>query len=97
MVTIIDEKYVQVESGSTHYVEFLCTSDDLSNLPAEGVATNSLAYTLDDKSMYYFDGTEWQTVGGSSQSDGGDVDDGGGVDDGGNGGGGGYIGDLPTA
>lgn len=44
--------------------EWTCLSTD--TLPTEGVAVNNLALILDTSELKYFDGTEWQTVGGAS-------------------------------
>ena len=34
--------------------------------PAEGIAVNSLFLELDSGKMYYFDGEDWQEVGGGA-------------------------------
>lgn len=44
--------------------EWQCVSDD--TLPTENVAVNDLALVQDTGDVKYFDGTEWQTVGGAS-------------------------------
>ena len=61
MITIVEDKYVQVESGSSRYVEILCKSSDTK--PTENIAAGSLAEELDTKDMYYFNGTAWAKVG----------------------------------
>lgn len=61
MIAIVDEKYIQVDSGSSHYVEILCLSTDTK--PTSGIATNSLAQELDTNKTYYFDGSTWAEVG----------------------------------
>lgn len=61
MIAIVEEKYVQVESGSSRYVEILCESTDTK--PTSNIATNSLAQELDTNKTYYFDGSTWAEVG----------------------------------
>ena len=61
MIAIVEEKYVNVESGSTRYVEILCISTDTK--PTDGIAVNSLAQELDTNKTYYFDGTSWSEIG----------------------------------
>lgn len=39
--------------------------------PTTGVLPNSLFWELDTNGMYYFDGTEWQSIGGSGGGGGG--------------------------
>lgn len=61
MIAIVDEKYIQVGSGSSHYVEILCLSTDTK--PTSGIATNSLAQELDTNKTFYFNGTAWAEIG----------------------------------
>lgn len=44
--------------------EWQCLSDDI--LPTDGVAVNDLCLVMDTGDIKYFDGEEWQTVGGAS-------------------------------
>ena len=48
---------------STNYFEFEGLSTD--DKPTEDVAVNSKFYELDTKDEYYFDGSDWQKVGGA--------------------------------
>ena len=61
MVAIVEEKYIQVDSGSSRYVEILCLSSDTK--PTDGIAVNSLALELDTNKTYYFNGTSWTEIG----------------------------------
>lgn len=40
--------------------------------PTTGILPNSLFWELDTNGMYYFDGTQWQSIGGSGGGGGGD-------------------------
>ena len=40
--------------------------------PTNGILPNSLFWELDTNGMYYFDGTQWQSIGGSGGGGGGD-------------------------
>ena len=45
--------------------DWKCLSDDLSDLPTEGVAANDLLLVLDsDQPRRYFNGSEWAVFGG---------------------------------
>lgn len=61
MIAIVEEKYVNVENGSSRYVEILCLSTDTK--PTSGIATNSLAQELDTNKTFYFNGTSWAEIG----------------------------------
>lgn len=85
--TIIEERYVQpptlpdpdsgeLVQGSSRYVEILVDDLGYGSLPTEGIAFGSLAYLLDYKELFYFNGNSWSQVGG--QGDGGGNDGGGG-------------------
>lgn len=50
-------------SHGTNYVELEGLSTD--SKPTENVGINSKFYELDTNDVYYFDGTEWNKVGGS--------------------------------
>ena len=87
--TIIEERYVQSpiypdqESGeliqtSTRYVEILVDDLGYDFLPTEGIAFGSLAYLLDYKELYYFNGNSWSQVGGQGDGGGGGLPDDGG-------------------
>lgn len=87
--TIIEERYVQSptypdqESGeliqtSTRYVEILVDDLGYDFLPTEGIAFGSLAYLLDYKELYYFNGNSWSQVGGQGGGGGGGLPDDGG-------------------
>ena len=49
---------------ATNYVELEGLSTD--SKPTEGIGINSKFYELDSNSVYYFDGSAWQKVGGES-------------------------------
>lgn len=49
-------------SHSTNYVELEGTSQDTK--PLEGIGVNSKFYELDTNKTYYFDGEDWQEIGG---------------------------------
>ena len=51
------------ESGDR--MEFVGLSTDTPK-PTEGIAVNSLFLELDSGKMYYFDGSDWQEVGGGA-------------------------------
>ena len=74
MIAIVDEKYIQVESGSTRYVEIFTDDNDYDNLPTEGIAEGSLAYLLDSKELHYFTGESWAEVGGADGGGNGEAD-----------------------
>lgn len=48
---------------STDYVELEGLSTD-GDKPTENIGVNSKFYELDTNTVYYFDGTAWQKVGG---------------------------------
>ena len=49
-------------SHSTNYVELEGTSQD--DKPLEGIGVNSKFYELDTNKTFYFDGEDWQEIGG---------------------------------
>lgn len=49
-------------SHGTNYVELEGTSQD--DKPLEGIGVNSKFYELDTNKTYYFDGEDWQEIGG---------------------------------
>lgn len=54
--------YPNGENGDR--MEFAGLSTDTP--PVEGIAVNSLFLELDSGKMYYFDGSDWQEVGGGA-------------------------------
>ena len=49
-------------SHGTDYVELEGTSQD--DKPLEGIGVNSKFFELDTKKEFYFDGEDWQEIGG---------------------------------
>ena len=49
-------------SHGTNYVELEGTSQD--DKPLEGIGVNSKFYELDTNKTFYFDGENWQEIGG---------------------------------
>jgi len=49
-------------SHETNYVELEGTSQDVK--PLEGIGVNSKFFELDTKKEFYFDGEDWQEIGG---------------------------------
>ena len=49
-------------SHGTKYVELEGTSQDTK--PLEGIGINSKFFELDTKKEFYFDGEDWQEIGG---------------------------------
>lgn len=49
-------------SHGTNYVELEGTSQD--DKPLEGIGVNSKFYELDTNKTFYFDGEDWQEIGG---------------------------------
>jgi len=49
-------------SHGTNYVELEGTSQDTK--PLEGIGVNSKFFELDTKKEFYFDGEDWQEIGG---------------------------------
>lgn len=49
-------------SHGTNYVELEGTSQD--DKPLEGIGVNSKFYELDTNKKFYFDGEDWQEIGG---------------------------------
>lgn len=44
--------------------DWSCLSTDVQNLPTENIATNDKCLVLDTGKGYYFDGIQWQPIGG---------------------------------